>query len=44
MPVPESMDALSAFRKYKAENPPKSGPEIIQNLSEWVKSDFVDAE
>ena len=44
MPVPESMDALSAFKKYKAENPQKSGPETIQNLSEWVKSDFVDAE
>ena len=44
MPVPERMDALSACKKYKAENPEKSGPDIIQNLSEWVKSDFVDAE
>ena len=34
MSVPESMEALSAYKKYKAENPQKSGQEIIQNLSE----------
>ena len=32
------------LQEVKAENPEKSGPDIIQNLSEWVKSDFVDAE
>ena len=29
MPVPESMDALSAYRKYNAENSEKSGACII---------------
>ena len=44
MPVPERIDVLSAYKKYKAGNPEKSGPDIIQNLSEWAKSDFVDTE
>ena len=35
MSVPESMKALSAYKKYKAENPEKSGPDIIRNLSEY---------
>ena len=31
-----------SFKKYVPMNPGKRGPEIIENLSEWVKSDFVD--
>ena len=44
MPVLESTDALSSYKKYKAESPEKSGPDIIRHLSEWVKSDLIDAE
>ena len=40
--VPDSMDALTAFKKCKEENPFKTCPEIIQDLSEWVEPDFID--
>ena len=40
--VPENTGKLAEYRKCKAANPGKKGPEIIECLKEWVKSDFVE--
>ena len=42
LPVPSWMDAFADFKKYKADHTEKEGPEVLKNLSEWVKSDFID--
>ena len=33
---------LAEYTTYKSANPGKKGPEIIECLKEWVKSDFVE--
>ena len=40
--VPENTGKLAEYRTSKAVNPGKKGPEIIECLKEWVKSDFVE--
>ena len=40
--VPENTGKLAEYRTCKAANPGKKGPEIIECLKEWVKSDFVE--
>ena len=40
--VPKNTGKLAEYRTCKAANPGKKGPEIIECLKEWVKSDFVE--
>ena len=42
MDVADSMDALAGLKKHKEDNPNKTGVGIIQNLSDWVKPNFID--
>ena len=40
--VPENTGKLAECRTWKAANPGKKGPEIIECLKESAKSDFVE--
>ena len=42
--MPSGMDALADFKTYNADHPEKEDPEVIRNLSELVKSAFIDAD
>ena len=40
--VPENTGALAEYKKCKAANPGKKGPEIIECLKEWMEPDLVE--